>query len=134
MKKILFALAALLSLAACNSNEPAPATDGKAIVESIMTRTSIRDYTDQAISADTVETLLRAGMAAPSAVNKQPWHFIVVNKKEKLMELASTNPYAKMLEKAPALSQHGACGCCQRGAESDRQHHSPLHRRHRLSR
>ena len=40
MKKILFALAALLSLAACNSNKPAPATDGKAIVESIMTRTS----------------------------------------------------------------------------------------------
>ena len=101
MKKYLFAIAALLSLAACNSNEPVPTTDGKAIVESIMTRTSIRDYTDQAISVDTIETLLRAGMAAPSAVNKQPWHFIVVNKKEKLMELASTNPYAKMLEKAP---------------------------------
>ena len=117
MKKILFALAALLSLAACNSNEPAPATDGKAIVESIMTRTSIRDYTDQAISADTVETLLRAGMAAPSAVNKQPWHFIVVNKKEKLMELASTNPYAKMLEKAPLAIV--VCGDMSKALEGD---------------
>ena len=117
MKKILFALAALLSLAACNSNEPAPATDGKAIVESIMTRTSIREYTDQAISADTVETLLRAGMAAPSAVNKQPWHFIVVNKKEKLMELASTNPYAKMLEKAPLAIV--VCGDMSKALEGD---------------
>lgn len=117
MKKILFALAALLSLAACNSNEPAPATDGKAIVESIMTRTSIRDYTDQAVSADTVETLLRAGMAAPSAVNKQPWHFIVVNKKEKLMELASTNPYAKMLEKAPLAIV--VCGDMSKALEGD---------------
>ena len=117
MKKILFALAALLSLAACNSNEPVPATDGKAIVENIMTRTSIRDYTDQAISADTVETLLRAGMAAPSAVNKQPWHFIVVNKKEKLMELASTNPYAKMLEKAPLAIV--VCGDMSKALEGD---------------
>ena len=100
MKKVLFALAALLSLAACNSNEPAPATDGKAIVENIMTRTSIRDYTD-----------------APSAVNKQPWHFIVVNKKEKLMELASTNPYAKMLEKAPLAIV--VCGDMSKALEGD---------------
>lgn len=101
MKKILFALAGLLSLAACSNNEPAPATDGNATVENIMTRTSIRAYTDQTVSADTIETLLRAGMAAPTAVNKQPWHFVVVNKKERLAELASTNPYAKMLETAP---------------------------------
>ena len=117
MKKYLIAFAALLSLAACNSNEPAPTTDGKAIVESIMTRTSIRDYTDQAVSADTIETLLRAGMAAPSAVNKQPWHFIVVNKKEKLMELASTNPYAKMLEKAPLAIV--VCGDMSKALEGD---------------
>ena len=81
MKKILSAFAVLLTfLTACNSNEPkaetAATTDGKAIVENIMTRTSIRQYTDQAISADTIETLLRAGMAAPTAVNKQPWHFV----------------------------------------------------------
>lgn len=101
MKKILFALAALLSLAACNNNEPAAMTDGKVIVENIMTRTSIRSYTEQTVSADTIETLLRAGMAAPTAVNKQPWHFVVVNKKEKLTELAATNPYGKMLENAP---------------------------------
>ena len=76
MKKILSAFAVLLTLTACNSNEPkaetAATTDGKAIVENIMTRTSIRQYTDQTISADTIETLLRAGMAAPTAVNKQP--------------------------------------------------------------
>ena len=82
-----------------------------------MTRTSIRDYTDQTISADTIETLLRAGMAAPSAVNKQPWHFIVVNKKEKLMELASTNPYAKMLEKAPLAIV--VCGDMSKALEGD---------------
>lgn len=67
MKKILSAFVALLILAGCNSNESkveaTATTDGKAIVECIMTRTSIRQYTDQTVSADTIETLLRAGMA-----------------------------------------------------------------------
>ena len=76
MKKILSAFAALVALTACNSSEPkaetAATNDGKAIIENIMTRTSIRQFTDQTISADTIETLLRAGMAAPTAVNKQP--------------------------------------------------------------
>ena len=101
MKKIPFVLSGLLLMAAYNNNDPVVTTDSKAIVENIMTRTSVRDYTDQTISADTIEMLLRAGMAAPTAVNKQPWHFVVVNGREKLDQLAQTNPYAKMLEKAP---------------------------------
>ena len=74
---------------------------GRAIVENIMTRTSIRSYTSQAIPADTIEILLKAGMAAPTAVNAQPWHFIAINSKEKLAELAGTNPNAGMLRQAP---------------------------------
>ena len=45
--------------------------------------------------------MLRAGMAAPTAVNKQPWHFVVINDKAKLNELAAANPRAKMLLTAP---------------------------------
>ena len=105
MKKILSAFAALVALTACNSREQkaetAATNDGKAIVENIMTRTSIRQYTDQTISADTIETLLRAGMAAPTAVNKQPWHFVVVTDREKLNGLAVANPNAGMAQKAP---------------------------------
>ena len=105
MKKILSGLAGLVALTACNSSEPKAEstanTDSKAIVENIMTRTSIRNYTDQTISADTIETLLRAGMAAPTAVNKQPWHFVAVTDKEKLTGLATANPNAGMAAKAP---------------------------------
>ena len=106
MRKILSAFAALFAITACyNGNQPkaetAATTDGKAIVENIMTRTSIRQYTEQAISADTIETLLRAGMAAPTAVNKQPWHFVAITSKDKMKELAATNPNARMLEQAP---------------------------------
>ena len=65
-----------------------------------MTRTSIRAYTDQPIGADTVEILLRAGMAAPTAVNAQPWHFIAVTDKAKLEELATGSFQPQMLQQA----------------------------------
>ena len=44
--------------------------------------------------------MLRAGMAAPTAVNRQPWHFVVINSKEKLAELAGSNPRGGMLKQA----------------------------------
>lgn len=71
------------------------------IVNNILTRTSIRAYQDKAVEADKIETLLRAGMAAPSAVNRQPWHFIVVTDKQQLSALAKANPNAGIAAKAP---------------------------------
>jgi nitroreductase len=47
-------------------------------LQAILSRRSIRKYTAQALSAKTVQTLLEAAMAAPSANNTQPWHFVVV--------------------------------------------------------
>lgn len=49
------------------NRESAESKDGQTVVDNIMTRTSIRSYTDKAVDAATVETLLRAGMAAPTA-------------------------------------------------------------------
>lgn len=49
------------------------------IFENIMSRTSVRSYTDMPVEPEKVEMMLRAGMAAPSACNKQPWHFVVIN-------------------------------------------------------
>ena len=70
-------------------------------IETIMTRTSIRSFTDRAVAADTIEMLLRAGMAAPTAVNLQPWHYVVVNDRAKLDELASNGRQSKMLQESP---------------------------------
>ena len=65
-------------------------------IKNIMTRTSIRKYTDQPVTKAEIETLLKAGMAAPTAVNKQPWHFVAVTDKAKLKELAGNR--GRMLE------------------------------------
>ena len=75
-------------------------SDAGAVINNIMTRTSIRQYTDQPVSKTDIETLLRAGMAAPTAVNAQPWHFVAVTDKAKLKELAATNRRGSMIEQA----------------------------------
>lgn len=98
--RVFLAVIFAASLSACNGQSKVN-DKGKAMLETIMTRTSIRQYTDQPVEKEKIEAMLRAGMAAPSAVNRQPWHFVVVTDKEKLTGLASANPNAGMAAKAP---------------------------------
>ena len=67
-----------------------------AVINNIMTRTSIRSFTDESLTGEQIETLLKAGMAAPSAVNKQPWKFIVVKNCEVLKRIADTLPNTRL--------------------------------------
>jgi nitroreductase len=69
-------------------------------MEVIFNRRSIRKYEDRPVEQEKIEKLLRAAMQAPSAVNQQPWEFIVVQNKEKLKQIAAMGPYAKMVESA----------------------------------
>lgn len=69
--------------------------------EAILTRRSIRKFTSQLVSHDLIEKILRAGMQAPSARNKQPWHFIVIQNREMLDKISVVHPYAYMLKEAP---------------------------------
>ena len=86
MKKIV-TISLLLALCVLNVSAQCENCSNEAI-KNIMTRTSIRKYTDQPVLKTDIETLLRAGMAAPTAVNRQPWHFVVVTDKAKLKELS----------------------------------------------
>ena len=70
-------------------------------IEAIMGRRSIRAYTDEPVTDEQVETILRAAMAAPSAGNQQSWRFIVVRDAEKRAELAQATPYSRMVAEAP---------------------------------
>ncbi len=70
-------------------------------IENIMTRTSVRSYTSQSVEPEKVETMLRAAMAAPTAGNKQPWFFVVIDDKAILEELGANLPFAKMTASAP---------------------------------
>ena len=70
-------------------------------LEAIFTRRSIRKYKDEPVGEEQIKTLLEAGMNAPSANNRQPWHFIVVDERERLNAIMEVHPYSKMLAQAP---------------------------------
>jgi nitroreductase len=56
---------------------------GIKVIEEIYTRRSIRKYLKKEISKETIKSILKAGVMAPSPKNRQPWKFIVVAGKEK---------------------------------------------------
>ncbi|MCK9304190.1 MAG: nitroreductase family protein [Bacteroidales bacterium] len=71
-------------------------------LETIFQRKSVRSYTERAISLDTLKILVKAGMAAPTGMNRQPWEFVVIYGKEEMKRLAEKIPGIKMLKEAQA--------------------------------
>ncbi len=69
-------------------------------MEAILGRRSVRKYSEKPVTDEQVKHLLEAAMAAPSAHNKQPWHFIVVRDRATLLEIPKFHNYSKMLEQA----------------------------------
>jgi nitroreductase len=62
----------------------------------IFSRRSIRRFTAEKVSESQVKLLLEAAMAAPTAMNLQPWHFVVIEDPDKLADLRKILPFGKM--------------------------------------
>jgi nitroreductase len=71
-------------------------------MDALFTRRSIRKYTNQPVSEVDLSYILKAAMAAPSAGDQQPWHFIVINKRDILDQVPDVHPHAAMIKDAPA--------------------------------
>ncbi|MFI3321479.1 MAG: nitroreductase family protein [Rikenellaceae bacterium] len=82
------------------SVEASPVDKEQIILESIMSRSSVRAYTEQEVEKSKIETILKAGMAAPTAGNRQPWEFVVVTEREILDKFPPVIPGAHMAAKA----------------------------------
>jgi nitroreductase len=83
-------------------------------LEVILTRRSIRRYETKPVPEDVINTLLRAGMCAPSAMNRQPWELIVIRDAEIKKAASGIGPYWGMLKDAPlgilVLADASVCG------------------------
>lgn len=74
----------------------------EAAIQNIMTRTSVRKFKQQPVEDAKIEQLLRAGMAAPTANDKQPWHFVVLKDEKSIAKYAASNKYhADDIKKTP---------------------------------
>ena len=64
-------------------------------------RKSVRKYLNKSVEEDKIDAMVKAGMAAPSGMDRRPWEFVVVTDREALDSMAAKLPYAKMLTNAP---------------------------------
>lgn len=72
-------------------------------MDAILSRRSIRKFTDQPIDAETKKLILSAGFAAPSAHNLRPQHFLWLEDREVINKLIGISPYVKMFASCPAV-------------------------------
>lgn len=101
MKIILTCIIIGLSLGSfASAKEPEVVKDTFSVIHS---RKSVRSFTGAAVSRENLDKIVRAGMAAPTAVNKQPWSFVVVTNKKTIDALAAGLPNARGIEKAGAV-------------------------------
>jgi len=89
-------------LSASVSNAVKGDAKAEAVLQNIMTRTSVRKFKQQPVEDAKIEALLRAGMAAPTSGDMQPWHFIVLKEKKDIERYAASNKYhAEDIKKTP---------------------------------
>ena len=72
------------------------------VFEAIEKRKSVRAYDSRPVPDDVLMKVLETGRIAPSASNKQPWHFIVVKDPERRKAL-SDGKWAKFLTESPVV-------------------------------
>ena len=94
-KFLLVAVSAVLLMGCSKTPQQETKTDdGKnAVIETIMTRRSVRKYQPQAVNRDTMQTIVECGINAPNAINRQAWEVRIVDNPEVIQKL--TDLYLK---------------------------------------
>jgi nitroreductase len=76
---------------------------GQAVLEAIFARRSVRQYTDNPVDQQDVQTILEAGRWAPSGLNNQPWRFAVVQDSKVKDQVARQTRYREIVRSAPLI-------------------------------
>jgi nitroreductase len=72
-------------------------------IDTILSRRSIREFTDAKVLREDITAILNAGRWAPSGLNNQPWKFIVIQKEDTVRKMAECTHYAGIVSNAPLL-------------------------------
>lgn len=74
------------------------------LMEGLLTRRSIRQFDpEKKLSREDIEDIIKAASYAPSAHNKQPWEFIVIQDKEKMAGFRSVQPWTSFAKNASCV-------------------------------
>ena len=94
--RILLGVACACSFFSCTppAQQEAKADEGKnAVIETIMSRRSVRKYQPQAVNRDTMQIIMECGINAPNAINRQAWEVRIVDSPDVIKKL--TDLYLK---------------------------------------
>lgn len=71
------------------------------VYEAVRTVLAVRTYQDKALPPDLVQRIVEAGWLTGSSMNRQPWHFLVVENRETLRQLGTLSPSGPYIAQAP---------------------------------
>jgi len=80
-----------------------PVTGESKVIDTILNRRSVREFTDKPVSKEDINTILNVGHWAPSGLNNQPWRFIVIRNPETIQKLSECTHYSGIVAGAPLL-------------------------------
>lgn len=103
-KYILFGLITICSITfmSCSQKDEKQITKKEAALSVIYNRKSVRSFIkDRPVSEEDIQSLIKAGMSAPSGKDTRPWEFVIINDRAILDKMAEELPTAKMLSQAP---------------------------------
>ncbi|MBO4263117.1 MAG: nitroreductase family protein [Bacteroidales bacterium] len=103
MKQLFLTWVLLAAVAGCRTASEGVAPGQNGAIANIMNRKSVRSFTGARLTAEQQETLLRAAMAAPTAMNVQPWQFIVLDDADVIADVFSEDRQADMFAAAGAV-------------------------------
>ncbi len=95
IRKCLFLAAVVLSAAAC-TQKPTSMEQTPSTLEIIQSRASVRQFTTEKPSAEQIDNILRSAFSAPTAMNKQPWHFLVIDDAALLQQIGEQFPNSRV--------------------------------------
>ena len=101
LKKAALATVAITCMPAMAGVAKASDESGMDTLVAIRTRRSVREYTGDLVPDQAIEVLLRAAMAAPSANNTQPWAFVVIKDKQRILAGVEETALPAMAKGAP---------------------------------
>jgi nitroreductase len=73
------------------------------VFSALLSRRSIREFTADSVDTEKLQTIITAGIWAPSGLNNQPWRFVIIQDKVVRDKLASLTSYSHIIEGAPAV-------------------------------
>ena len=73
------------------------------VISNIKTRRSVRNYADRPVSDEVIESIIDAGIHAPTGLGLQPWRFVVIRDKD-IMKQMSTHCKPKLLKQLEGVN------------------------------